>query len=150
MTEWRPVYNMGALLFETCTLIYQTHYDFDQGVIDVDRAQVELAAEYDAVEYALGIIGSAAPEGDIAGSLLLQIEDEAALLTYWVEPQADRLGTPQALENIGLSCQSLQDIMTNVFNQAQAAGLSRESLNELDEEMQSRIEDLYNQTWYGR
>jgi hypothetical protein len=150
MTEWGPVYNMGALLFETCTLVYQTHYDFGQGVIDADRAQVELEAESEAVEYALGILESSAPEGDIAGGLLLQIKAEASVLTYWLEPQGDRLGTPQALENIGLSCESLQSIMNNVFTQAQAASLSRESLDELDEEMRPMIDELYNHTWYGR
>lgn len=149
-TEWGPVYKMGALLFETCVVVYQTHSDFEQGVIDADRAQVELEAESASVEYAQGILASSAPEGDIAGSLLLQIETEASLLTYWLEPQADRLGTPQALENIGLSCESLQNIMTNVFSQAQAAGLSQDSLDEFEEEIGTMIEDLYNQTWYGR
>jgi hypothetical protein len=149
-TVWRPAYNLGALLFETCTLVYQTHADFSQGEIGTDRAQDELEAESDSVEYVLNSITATSPESDDIAAYLLQTEAQATALTAWLGSQDNGLGTPQALDGIGHTCESLQNIMNSIFTQAQAAGLSRESLNELDEEMRPMIDDLYNQTWYGR
>src|SRR3990170_4720717 len=51
MADWRPAYSQGGVLLETCMMMYQTHADFGQGEIDLQRAHTELEAEADFVEF---------------------------------------------------------------------------------------------------
>ncbi|MFH2104358.1 MAG: hypothetical protein ABIJ39_13495 [Chloroflexota bacterium] len=46
-TEWRTAFTSGLVLFETCTLIFETHANYGQGEIDLTEATTEMAIESD-------------------------------------------------------------------------------------------------------
>lgn len=147
---WRPVYAQGALLFETCTMTYNTHADFGQGAINLERATAELEAESRFVEYVLRGITSTIPGSESAASHTLQVENQATVLVDWLDPGSTRLGSAQALDAIGRACSALQSEMDSIVADGTAAGLSAATWDLLDSEMTPIIEDLYDQTWYGR
>jgi hypothetical protein len=148
--NWRPAYNPGALLFETCTMTYQTHADFGQGVINLERARDELEVEAEFVEYVLRDITSVVPQNEKVASHVLKIEAQASSLTEWLEPKDNDIGTTKALAAIDAVCSSLQSRMNAIFKDAKSAGMSADSFGELDTELSPMIADLYNRTWYGR
>jgi hypothetical protein len=145
---WRPAYTLGALLYETCTMTYNTHADYGQGVIGMERAQVELEAESNFVEYVMRGITSTVPGSEQVASHLLEIETQANALVEWLMPASLELSG--GLEAIERSCLALQNRMDQIYNQVQEAGISGDTLDELDDETTPIIEDLYDQTWYSR
>jgi len=148
--EWRPAYNQGAVLFETCTMTYNTHADFGQGMIGLERARAELEVEAEFVEYVLRGIASVVPQGEAVASHVLRIEAKASALTEWLEPEDDDIGTPEALAAVEAACSSLQGRMDAIVADAKSAGMNTASFGELDSEISPMIEDLYNRTWWGR
>jgi hypothetical protein len=145
---WRPAYHLGALLFETCTMTYNTHADYGQGIIGLDRARTELEAESNFVEYVLRGITSIVPESEQVAAHIIGIETQVYALVEWLG--SEDLGAGGAEEAINRSCISLQSQMDKIYNQAQSAGINSATLDELDSELSPMINDLYDQTWFGR
>jgi len=151
MDEWRPAYDQGSVLFEVCTLMYQTHSDFGQGVIDRERARAELDTEADFIGFTQrGTASMAAPSEAIAPHLASLEELTLALIeVYGVND--DSIGTPDVLATLDPTCGSLQARMQAIVADAQTAGLSSDSLDTLANEISvEMIEDLYNLTVWGR
>lgn len=152
VAAWRPAYLQGSLLFQTCMVTYETHADFGQGEIGLDRARPELETEARFVEIVLRGIISTTPQNEVVADHILKIEAQAHALTAWVDPEEEDIGTDAALETIGSICSSLQTRVNMIVADARSFGLSDSSLGALDAdiELNEMIEDLYNLTIHGR
>ena len=150
MADWRPAYSQGGVLLETCMMMYQTHADFGQGEIDLQRAHAELQAEADFVELVRQDTDSMAAPSEAVEAHLVRLEEITAELIALLGSDDPSIGTPEVLTALDSSCQSLQAIMDAIVGDAQAAGMSPAALDELDRELSPIIEDLYNRTWWGR
>lgn len=149
-TDWRVVYGQGAVLFEVCTVAYQTQSDYAQGAIALERASAELEAEANVAEYVWRDITSTQLQDESAASHLFEIETQAMALVELLVPQADAIGSSEVLAALDEACRALQGQMDAIVADATSAGLTMASFNELEGEVAPMIEELYNQTLWGR
>jgi hypothetical protein len=149
--EWGPALDLGSVLLEVCTLMYQTHADFGQGVIDASRAQAELETESDFIGYMQSGMYSSAPQSDAVASHLTSLEEQMSALIEVYGVDDSLIGTAEVLAMLDPICGSLQERMQAIVGDAQAAGLSPESLDALDHAIRvEMIDDLYDLTIWGR
>lgn len=148
--EWRPAYVQGAVLFETCILVFQTHSDYAQGVIGLERAETELDVEAESTEQVQQAIASASGHGATVLNHLAKIDERATKLLKMIQGDETGIGSPDVLSDIEALCGSLQSRVNAIVADANAAGLSSADMNALDAEASPLIDDLYNRTLYGR
>jgi hypothetical protein len=148
--EWRPAYVQGAVLFETCMMVFQTHTDYAQGTIGLERAEVELDVEAEFSEQVQRAVTSVSGHGATVIKHVARIDEQATKLLKLIKGDEAAIGSPDALSDIDALCGSLQSRMNAIVADANAAGLSSADMNALDAEASPLIEDLYRRTLYGR
>ncbi len=132
IADWRPAYRQGGVLLETCMMMYQTHADFGQGEIDLQRAHAELEAEADFVELVRRDADSMAAASEAVAPHLVRLEELTAELIALLGSDDPSIGAPEVLSALDSSCGFLQASMDAIVGDAQAAGMSPEALDELE------------------
>jgi hypothetical protein len=129
---------------------YRTQSDYAQGVIALERARAELEAEANVAEYVWRDITSTQLQDESAASHLFENETQAMALVELLVPQADAIGSSEVLAALDEACSALQGQMDAIVADASSAGLNTVSFDEFESEVAPMIEDLYNQTLWGR
>jgi hypothetical protein len=114
MDEWDPIYTYGAMLFETCIVMYQTQIDFGQGEIGPERARTELEVEAEFGEPIWRGITSLMLESEAAASRLIEIEYQAMGLIEILEIGEAEMGTAATVGTIEGVCGSMQERMNSI------------------------------------
>ncbi|TFH38075.1 MAG: hypothetical protein E4G99_00595 [Anaerolineales bacterium] len=148
--EWRPAISNAILLSTTCQLMFETHFKYSEGEIDLTRAKSELTTEGDFVGFAVRGFSSGPVPSLAVAPYILELEQQTNTLAYLLPPKNDSLiGSAQTLDTLGGICGSLNNLMTEIVHTSMAAGLSEASVDEIDQEMTPMINDLYDTVMGG-
>ena len=145
INEWRSAISDAILLSTTCQSIFETHFNYNAGEIDIDRAKFELSAESDFVALAVSSLAKSPVPNDSVAPYILELEDQTQVIVGFLPPLSDSLiGSTQALDTLGSVCGRLNDLLTDIVNEGQTAGLSETSIDKIDQETVPLINDLYD------
>jgi len=141
-TEWRTAFTSGLLLFETCTLIFETHANCGQGEIDLAEAMAELEIEADSLTLINGWIVAEIPS-EATGAYLWRLEtDLRTLIELWSQMNSGDPGAAEITDPLSGTCASLNNTLGEIANTALAAGLTEASLSELEGEIADMLAEL--------
>lgn len=144
--EWRPAINQAILLFETCTMMYETHFEYWQGKIDLEHALHELNAESDVLAFAWRGFTSGPVPSDTTGPLMFRLEEQIRVLIGLLDPiDEDAIGAPEVLATLSQACGALEGLQSEVVSTSMAAGLTEADVDEIFEAMTLTVKDLYEE-----
>ena len=130
--EWRIPIENAIVLFTTCTFMFETHADYQQGEIDLATAQEELSLAADLLTIAEWF----SPESyrsETSAALMLDLELTMRALIEWYDATDEEdIGTQETLDALFPICESAQALQTEVVFTAMELGLSEESVDEID------------------
>jgi formylglycine-generating enzyme required for sulfatase activity len=143
--EWRPAISNAMLLTASCQLMFETHFKYGEGEIDLNRARSELTTESDFIGFAVRGFASGPVPSEAVAPYMLGLEQQASALISLLDPiDEDAIGSFGVLDTLSSTCGSLNDLMTDIVNAGMEAGLSEASVDEIDQEMTPMINDLYD------
>jgi hypothetical protein len=138
------------LLFETCTVMFETHFEYSQGEIGLGRALHELNAESDVLAFAWHGFTSGPVPSDATGPFMFRLEQQIMVLIELLDPiDEDAIGTPEVQETLFDVCAALKGLQSEIVSASLEAGLTEADVNEIHEEIAPLIEDLYKQVLGG-
>jgi hypothetical protein len=130
--EWRIPIENAIVLFTTCTFMFETHSDFQQGEIDLAAAKDELSLAADFLAFAEWF----SPESyrsETSAALMLDLELNMRALIEWYDATGEEdFGTQETLDALFPICEMAQTLQTKVVFTAMDAGLTEEDISELD------------------
>ncbi len=143
--EWRPAISNAMLLFTSCQLMFETHFKYGEGQIDLDRALFELDAESDFIGFAVRGFASGPVPSEAVAPFMLQLETQTGTLIELLDPIDDgKIGSAEVLDTLLGACGTFNNLLSNIVNASMDSGLSEASVDEIDQEMTPMINDLYN------
>lgn len=148
--EWRPAISNAILLSTTCQLMFETHFYYAEGELDLEQAITQLNAEGDFVAFAVrGFSSGPVPSGDVA-PYMLDLEGQSRNMIDLLPPLDHSLiGSTQALDTLGNTCGVLSDLLNGIIDASKAAGLTETSVEQIDQEMTPMINDLFDMVLEG-
>lgn len=144
--EWRPAIQRATLLFETCTLMYETHFEFSREEIGLERALQELDAEGDVLALVWRGFTSGPVPSDATGPYMFRLEGQIMMLIGLLDPiDQNAIGTPEVQETLFDVCAALEGLQAEIVSASIEAGLAETDVEEIGEEVAPLLEDLYEQ-----
>ncbi len=142
---WRfPIQN-AITLFTACQYMYETQYAYQQGDIDLEKAKSEWSIESDLLAFSVWD-SPAAYAVDTTAALMVRLEDNMRTLIELTDATGDEdMGSAETLDALLPICTSLQDLQTEVVFSAMDAGLSEETIEEIDPSDSELFTDFYDQ-----
>lgn len=142
--EWRSAINNAIILFSTCEWMFETHFDFQQGNIDIEEAKSDLSLEADFISWTRWD-SPAAYQNETAAEFMWRLEMEMGGLIELIDTtDDDMIGSAEVLDTLLLTtCSSLFDLLTDIIDTAMEAGLTQESINEIDITYTEMFNDFY-------
>ncbi len=141
--EWRSAINNAIMLSSACEWMFQTHSDFQQGKIEIEEAKLDLALEADFISWTLWD-SPAAYQNKTGAEFMWELEMEMGGLIELIDTTDDNMiGSTEVLDSLSLSCSSLLDLQTDIVYAAMDAGLTKESIKEIDVSDTEVYHDFY-------
>lgn len=143
--EWFLSYTSTVLLFETCDLMMGTHASFQQSEIDLVEARAELAAESNTIELVSRQFVNEVPSEATALFLAELDVDLQELIVVWEQMNAsDTLGGAALEQELFNACTPFWENITTIAYAAMDAGVSENSLHEMDAQIEDIIDVMRN------
>jgi hypothetical protein len=130
--------------------VFETHFNYAEGELDLEQAITQLNAEGDFVALAVrGFSSGPVPSGDVA-PYMLDLEGQSRNMIDLLPPLDHSLiGSTQALDTLGNTCGVLSDLLNGIIDASKAAGLTETSVEQIDQEMTPMINDLFDMVLEG-
>ncbi len=144
--QWRLPISNAIILFSACELMFETHFRYSNGEIDLERALFELNSEGDLISFATrGFVSGPVPNEDVA-PLLFELEQQMAALIAFLDPiEESMIGSAEVLDSLNDTCGTLNDLQQTIINASVEAGLTWEEVDEIDFSLNPMISDFYDQ-----
>lgn len=138
--KWRLAVNGSGILFASCRAAFATHSRLQKNEIDAKTANDQLSTESFFVSLVLTWLFDWADPSEIVLPLKIQLErDMEALIELLGRMEGGELGSPQVTDALSEACSALDRTQTKIVFAAFDAGLTEETVQELE----SEVEDMY-------
>jgi formylglycine-generating enzyme required for sulfatase activity/Tol biopolymer transport system component len=142
--EWRTAIHNSFILSTGCVWMFETHTNFQQGEIDLEEAKSDLAHESDYIAFTHWDIPEAY-QNDIAAELMWRLEEEMRMLIELIDTtEDDMIGSPEVLDILTPMCGTFMDLEADIAFAAMDAGLTEESISEIDPSSSELYDDFNN------
>lgn len=149
--EWRPVLHSAWILFSSCQLMFETQARFVAQEIDMAGADSALATISGAVDSVVSGYDDWRNPSEATGPYKVRLETLTEVLVDLLSRmEGGGIVTDSVVaDNLFNTCSSLSDLQDDAASGAMEAGLTLESMDELDYELADLLRDLWDQVMGG-
>jgi len=147
--EWRTPIQNAIILSSACEWMFETHSNFQQGDIDFEEAKEELGLEADFIRFARWFTVESYINETVAEFMWRLEVDMRSLIELIDTTQDDMIGSSEVLDALFPICGSLFDLQTEIVFTAMQAGLTEESVDEIDLSDSEMYTDFYDSIMEG-
>jgi len=141
--EWGSAINNAIILSSTCEWMFETYMTFQEGEIDLQKANSQLSLEADFVSRTDWDLPEAY-ENEVAAAFMLTLETQMGGLIELIDTtNNNKIESSEALDTLYPVCGSLFDLLSEIVHAAMEAGLTEESVNEIDVSRTDMYKDFY-------
>jgi hypothetical protein len=149
--EWRPVLHSAWILFTSCQLMFETQARFVAQEIDMAEAGSALATISDAVDSVVSGYDDWRNPSEATAPYKVRLEPLTEVLVDLLNRmEGGGIVTDSVVaDNLLNTCSSLSDLQDDASSAAMEAGLTLESMDELDYEVADLLRDSWDQVMGG-
>lgn len=146
---WGPVINNAILIFSGCEWTFNTHSWYEMGEISLDQTKSKLESIADFLSFTIWD-DPAAYQDPASAELMLELEEELGNLVGIVTntPESE-YGSLDVFDSLQVVCEKTMDLQSRVVDAAQEAGLTEESIADLDISRGEMYQDYSDLIWGG-
>ncbi|NIS82369.1 MAG: hypothetical protein GTO14_19665 [Anaerolineales bacterium] len=147
--EWRSAIQNAIILSSACEWMFETHTNFQQGEINLEEAKEDLSLESDFISFTRWDILEAY-QNELVAEFMWRLEGEIGVLVELVDKTDDgMIDSPEVFDTLFPTCGSLLDLQSEIVFTAMDAGLTEESIDEIDLSDSEMYSDFYDMIFGG-
>ncbi len=125
--------------------MFEIHFDYGEEEIDLAQARTRLSAASDFIAFSLQDLYTGPVPTEAVAPYVLQLEQQAEDLIATLDPLEDEaIGSYEVLDSLLGTCGSIDRLLAEIVNVSMEAGLSEDSVDEIDEAISPMIKEIYD------